>query len=93
MRVHSWRLLTNMRNTMSNYYLSRLILRNRLRWRTNLLRIFDRFLGLRDFGEICMEAQAFFVWENSQFSTKLIKIPTTSLKVKIISNYSGDLAL
>ena len=40
-----------------------------------------------------MKAQAFFVWENSQFSTKLIKIPTTSIKVKIISNYSGDLAL
>jgi hypothetical protein len=26
-----------------------------------LLRIFDRFLSLRHFGEICMEAQAFLV--------------------------------
>ncbi len=79
--------------TTQKRYLSGLILRNRLRRRANLLWIFDRFLSLRDFGEICMEAQAFFVWENSQFSTKLIKIPTTSLKVKIILNYSGDLAL
>jgi len=70
-------------------YFSGLILRNQ----ASLLWIFGRFLGLRDFGEICMEAQAIFEWENSQFSTKLIKAPTTSLKVKIISNYSGDLSL
>ena len=38
-------------------YLSGLIPRNR----ANLLWIFDRFLGLRDFGEICMKARAFFL--------------------------------
>ena len=70
---------------MVRYLPQKLRPRNRLRWRANLLRIFNRFLSLRDFGEICMEAQAFFVWENSQFSTKLIKISTTSIKGKIIS--------
>ena len=42
-------------------YLSGLILRNRLRWRAKLLWIFDRFLSLRYFGEICIEAQAFLI--------------------------------
>ena len=45
-------LLINQRNSPPRVYLSGLILRNRLRWRAKLLRIFDRFLGLRDFGEI-----------------------------------------
>ena len=39
----------------------KLRLRNRLRWRANLLWIFDRFPGLRRFGEIYMETQAFLV--------------------------------
>jgi len=43
------------------------LLRNRLRWRAKLLRIFDRVLGLRYFGEICMEAQAFFVRKTYNF--------------------------
>ena len=48
-------------------YLSGLIPRNRLRWRAKLLRIFDRFLGLRDFGEICIKVRAFFVSKTHNF--------------------------
>jgi len=59
--------ITQQQGEIDSHYLSGLILRNRLRWRAKLLRIFDRFLGLRDFGEICTKAQAFFIRKTHNF--------------------------
>ena len=61
--------------------------RNRLRWRANLLRIFDRFLGLRHFGEICRKPEHHLYEKTLLILMKLIYPPTIPIDIKITLNY------
>ena len=61
--------------------------RNRLRWRAKLLWIFDRFLGLRPFGEISRKPKHCLYEKTLSTLTKLIYPPTILVNIKITPNY------
>ena len=68
-------------------YLSGLILRNRLRWRAKLLRIFNRFLGLRPFSEIYRKPKHCLYEKTLSTLTKLIYPPIIPINIKSTPNY------